>query len=477
MHLAVRLACAASRISAADVTAEINRCFEEVGALVVNGDGLTTAHSRFPRVQPEMFTDESLSAVLSSVQSVLSNARMESDRSAEEKSRVCGSLLVMAMSFTAAESIPQVWIDTGGWNTIARLLKDENLSDSVAELVLTAVASRLAFGSSQVHLPAIMGARFSFICISLFLRRRDRPRVRLAATTLLCNLCCNADPDGLRRLIADGAVLALVQMLQHPRDDNSTIASEIVRALEQVSTLPEGRAALQHQDVRRALNIAVQRQYAESVPFDSHISSLIYGDGDQDDDFPLTHEVTVMIDTCLNHIRAGWVGNFATTTTFSAWILSDLCVFPSYSDEATRLDAVTTCVDAVRACQRLRADYWLQDGFTSILHALFAMAWKDTARGKTARARFIQLGGLPLLIEVLGDGSADAKPITVVYTVCLVLFSLAKAVDSVHAVRALSAAAKNAIRQSLSVHAAYLNSQDWWVKQKGSETLLRVLAG
>ena len=80
-----------------------------------------------------------------------------------------------------------------------------------------------------------------------------------------------------------------------------------------------------------------------------------------------------------------------------------------------------------------------------------------------------------MLMEVLGDGSADAKPITVVYTVCLVLFSLAKAVDSVHAVRALSAAAKNAIRQSLSVHAGAFNDVGW-VRQKGSETLLRVLA-
>jgi hypothetical protein len=80
-------------------------------------------------------------------------------------------------------------------------------------------------------------------------------------------------------------------------------------------------------------------------------------------------------------------------------------------------------------------------------------------------------------MEVLGDGSADAKPITVVYTVCLVLFSLAKAVDSAHAVRALSAAAKDVIRQSLSAHAAFFNSRDWWVKQKGSETLLHVLAG
>jgi len=80
-------------------------------------------------------------------------------------------------------------------------------------------------------------------------------------------------------------------------------------------------------------------------------------------------------------------------------------------------------------------------------------------------------------MEVLEDGSANARPSIVVYKVCLVLFSLAKAVDSAHAVRALSAAAKDVIRQSLSAHAAFLNSQDWWVKQKGSETLLRVLAG
>ena len=147
----------------------------------------------------------------------------------------------------------------------------------------------------------------------------------------------------------------------------------------------------------------------------------------------------------------------------------------SFSDQAGHLDAVAICLDAVRACQSLRADYWLQDGFEHILHALFAIACKNTAEGKTARARFIQLGGLPLLMEVLGDGSANVRPSIVVYKVCLVLFSLAKAVDSAHAVRALSAAAKDAIRQSLRVHAGAFNDVSW-VKQKYSETLLRCLA-
>jgi len=138
---------------------------------------------------------------------------------------------------------------------------------------------------------------------------------------------------------------------------------------------------------------------------------------------------------------------------------------------------VTTCVDAVRACQSLRADYWLQDGFDLILHALFAIAWKTTAGGKTARARFIQLGGLPMLMEVLRGGSAAGRPSDVVQTVCLVLLALANAVDSAHAVRALPAAAKDEIRQTLSEYAAFLNSDEWWITQKGSETLLRVLAG
>jgi len=468
----------AARSSTVEVTAEMNRCFEEVGALVVKGDGLTTAHSRFPRLQPEMFTDQSLTAVLSSVQSVLSNARMESDRSAEEKSRVCGSLYAMAMSFAAAESIPQVWIDTGGWNALARLMKDENMGRTATELMLTAVASRLDL-SSQVHLSAVMEAGFSSCCVSSLSRFRDHPRIRLSATTLLGSLCCNADAASLRRLISDGAVLALVQLLQQPCDDHD-VTPKVRLALQQVATLPEGRAALHHRDVRRAFNVAFQ-QPENSTSLRCYcgdaqkIALLLYG-GSGNDDLLLTHEVTVLIHACLNSIRTVWKDDSADQAAVSARILADLCFINSFSDKAVSLDAVAICLDAVRACQPLRADYWLQDGFTGVLHALFALGWNDTAGGKAARTRFIHLDGMRLLMEVLGDGSAAARPSVVVYKVCLMLFSLARATDSVHAVSALSAAAKDVIRQSLSAHAAFLNSRDWWVKQKGSETLLRVLA-
>ena len=258
MQLAVRLACAAARSSAANVTAEMNRCFEEVGALFVKGDDFTTSFAGFRPFDPNPLPEQSLTAVLSSCLSVLSNARMESDRTAEEKSRVCGSLLVMAMSFAAAESIPQVWIHTGGWNTIARLLRDENVSRTVVELALTAVTSLLKAHFSEDHIAAIVGAGFSSVCVSSLSRFRDHPRIRLTAATLLGSLCCSANAESLRRLISDGAVLALVQLLQQ-RCDGNNFTHNLNHALRHVATLPEGRAALHHRDVWRAFNIAFQQ--------------------------------------------------------------------------------------------------------------------------------------------------------------------------------------------------------------------------
>ena len=229
---------------------------------------------------------------------------------------------------------------------------------------------------------------------------------------------------------------------------------------------------------------------------------MIYCDGDKDD-LKLSEEVTDIIGTSLGHLAiAGLLKHRGLERMArSAGVLTNLGFVFDYADEITRQDGVRVCMDLMRVLQKLRSDYWMQDGFLDDLHTVYRMCWKSTPTGASARAQFIRLQGCGLLTEVLGDGTAAARPADTVYKVLLVLYTLCLHDDSSSAVKELPEAGllcrivaavqavdnvggsvanligapKDTIKRALTTHADYLKKQDWWTNQKATAKLLETL--
>jgi len=462
----------------------ILRCFEAIGVYpLLYRDQFLIRPSYF--LNPLSLPLSSQEPLLECAHSVLSSAAMLSDRTETGQGRVTGALYAVLVCTAAtcaehpdrARTVPEPWLRRGGVRLIGDVLRDHTQPVNVIELALSTLVSPVTHKPGAIVAP-LVEAGFAHACISIMQRFGSKPSLRVAATKLLCSLCRFASAAMMPALIADGVAVALVEALQRT-SDHHLIANAVAQALQQVSAIPEGLLALGCPAVRRAFNIAFQQRYPDSYNGTSSwhhadaIARLLYR-GEDNDDLLLTHDTTVLIDACLNYIRAGWPAeSTAGMIRVSAQILADLCCVPSYAEEAHRLRAVRVCLGAARACHRLfRADDLNHNGFCEILCALFSMLWRHDA----ARSQFIKLSGLPFLIEVLGDVSAGGKPSAVAARVCMVLFSLTLENKSAHALSALSSDAKSIIRKALSTHAAVFVF-DWWIESQGSEILLRALAG
>jgi len=88
-----------------------------------------------------------------------------------------------------------------------------------------------------------------------------------------------------------------------------------------------------------------------------------------------------------------------------------------------------------------------------------------------ARDLFIQLNGLPFLVDVLGSCAGNEETARVVENVCFILLSLSSETHGAHLmIRSLPAASKQVIKQALQDHDDHFSER--WLEQKGS-TLLR----
>jgi len=282
---------------------EVFRLFERVGTQPRANDVFTATHE-VVEDSPDL-ADQSKQAVLHAVHAVLSNQAMLSDQSELGKARVIGALYCLS-ACTSLEN--PIWeTDMSGLKLIAAVLEDATQPQIVVELALSTIVSPIMCQSVDPFIAAGLGSTI----VRLLRRFRDSTAIRTTATRMLCMLCQGAKPKSLRGLIADGAVLALVQSLQRPCDHHLVYTSNrIRRALQRISTVPQGKAALCDPAARKAFNIAFRQRFsAPCTDVDSprrecsSIAALLFLDDSKDP--PLTTEVTELLGACMLHIRSG----------------------------------------------------------------------------------------------------------------------------------------------------------------------------
>jgi len=278
---------------------------------------------------------------------------------------------------------------------------------------------------------------------------------------MLCQLIEYGGSDS--DLIKDGVVLTLVQSLQHPVD-HPKIADWVYDALKKISIAPDGKAALQSPDVRNAFALAFKQDYPQgysNIYVWDHapsIARLIYCD-DSRTDLKLSTEVTEIIQTCIGRLSKGLLDpRGPEKMARSVQVLRVLAPVLDYADEITRHDGVPVAVDLIRHMQKQRSDYWLHQAFHQRLLMLCFQCYSETATGALARAHFIMLRGCDLLIEVLGDGTAASRPVTILYAVLSMLRVLCWYADCSTAVKHLPTSSKEIIKRAMDIHAEYLNS-------------------
>jgi len=362
---------------------------------------------------------------------------------------------------------------------IASILNDATQSDGVVDLALSCIIS-YASNASVSQAALLVNAHIHTACMSVIGCYVDRDACkRIAAVQILCQLI-DRGSESQSNLIKDGVVVTLVQSLQRPVD-HPKIAAVVDAALKKISSTPDGKVALQSLDVRKAFALAFKQEYPQDYSscyvwdHACSIAMLIYCDG-INIGLKLSAEVVDVIRTCFGHLTKGLLEpRGPEKMARSADVLSRLGVVSDYADEITRQGGVLVCMDLMRVLQKLRLDYWQQNGFSNLLHTVYFMCSADTPTAAVARTEFIIVQGCDLLIQVLGDGTPGSRPVPIVYKVLVMLYALCRHADASVAVKQLPTASKESIKRSLTTHADCLKSQTWWAKNEVTAKLLQNL--
>ena len=451
-------------------------------------------------------SDESFNRLLQHIYNFLSDPSQLRDSTSQGRARVYGALValrLLCMTYPTV-SLPGPWVEMGGLSVIAGILSDATQPEGAVDLALSCIVPYTACASaSEVGL--LVNANMHTACMALISRyhHQDDACRRTSSTRILCQLIKRA-PD-LSNLIKDGFVLTLVQSLQRPVD-HPKIAALVHDALQKLSTVPDGKAALQSPDVRKAFARAFEeeypRDYSDNYCWD-HASSIIgmICPDDHKLNLKLSEGVADVIRTSLRHLAPYRLlrNRGPEMMVRSAGVLQYLGFISNFADEITRQNGMRVCMDFIRLLQELRADYCTRVEFLNIVHTVYCMCTcgPGSQTGASARAEFIKLQGFELLMEVLRVGPYQADSIIrttffartvcgqtdepviraedIVESVLSVLLSLCIHDDSKVAVKELPAASKDFFKRELSVRALYLKQRPWWTQMNATAKLLETL--
>ena len=428
---------------------------------------------------------ESLNQLLLHVGNFLSTPSQLSDSTVEGSARLRGALLALRMTCTAcakkfvlaAAFLPQPCILLA---VIARILNDAAQSHGVVDLALSYIVPYAA-NASALQAASLVDANMHKACISVVHRYSDHGASRrITALQMLCQITDRAVTENGSNLIKDGVVLTLVQSLQRPVD-HPKIAALVYAALKNISTLPDGKAALQSLEVRKAFALAFKQHYPQHYS-DSYvwnhapsIAQLIYC-GDWRTDLKLSTGVTEIIQTCIYRLTKGLFeprGPEKIASSVNALVALGLPF--DYTDEMVRQGAVPIVIKLMRQMQEQRSDYWLPYGFSSLLIIVHLACWPMTEAAASARCQFTMPQGCDLFIDVLGDGTAATRPGEIGRAVLKVLYTLCKHVDSAMAVKQLPPSSKEIIKRAMVTHAEYFQTYIWWKTNDATAKLLQTL--
>ena len=473
-------------------SAAVWRCFQQMGSFNAKAAGLynTNFESSVRYDHGCLFcrncmSAESLNRLLQHVYNFLSDSSRLSDPSAEGRARVRGALVALLLvcsacsenRWSADASLPKPWVDMGGLSVIAGILSDTKQPDGVVDLALSCIVP-YTFQADVSEADLLVCARMHAACMVLLRRYVVDAGKHVAATRVLCKLVLYASNDC--KWIGDAVVLTLVQSLQR-LVDHPKIASMVHSALQKLSAVPDGKAALQSSAVRQAFASALKQEYPHNYSssyFWDHATSiarLIYRDGARND-LKASVEVTDIIQASLGFLTHGLLRpRGPERIALGAALLKILGAVHEYADEITRQGGTRVCIGLMRVLQNLRFDYWQQDGFLDLLLTVCCSCWTSSPTGAVARAQFISLRGCELLMHVLGDETTARRPVDTVEKVLVLFYILCHHEDSKSVVKMLPKTSRETIKRAMHCFAKYLNKQHFWTKMNANAKLLAAL--